>query len=420
MPTSLGRIAMKAGKLNPYRYRSLYGRLNEQYIGQCFTRLNKKAASGVDGVTHCAYGGTLSDNVRGLVERLKAGTYRARLVKRQYIPKGGGKLRPLGMPVLEDKLLQTAASAILGEIWEPEFLPSSCGYRPNVGARTGVKKLLTKLRNGRFSYVVEADIKGFFDNIDHDWLLKMLAHRVDDSAFLGLIRKWLKAGVLEEDGKVIDPVTGTPQGGVISPILANIYLHYVLDLWFQKVVYKYCKGRVFFVRYADDFVCLFQNKEDAEKFYKVLPKRMAKFGLDLAPDKTRIIPFNGRLGTQRFTFLGFEFYRDRTLKGKISAFARTSPKKMTASLKAFKEWIKKNNSLGTSLIFSRVRAKLLGHYNYFGISGNSEMLANYFYHLKGLLRKYLNRRSQRRSCNWEKFQSWLAIYNIPRPRIIWS
>ena len=420
MQTSLRSIATKAGKLKLYRFQNLYGMLDEKYLKFCFTTLNKKSASGVDGVTHSSYGETLDDNVERLVGRLKAKNYRAKLVRRKYIPKGGGKLRPLGIPVLEDKLLQSAVARILGTIWEEDFLPSNCGYRPRVGAKTGVNKLLGKLRTGKFNYVVEADIKGFFNNIDHDWLIRVLELRVDDSALIGLIRKWLKAGVLEDKSIVVHPTTGTPQGGVISPVLANIYLHYVLDLWFQKVVYKHCSGKVFFVRYADDFVCLFQNKADADKFYKVLPKRMGKFGLELAPDKTQILSFKGKPGKERFTFLGFEFYRGWTKGKKISAYARTSPKKMTVSLKLFKEWIQQNRSLGTRAIFTMVRAKLRGHYNYFGISGNAVMLFRYYYLLKGILRKYLNRRSQRRSCNWEKFQKWLSIFNIPSPRITWT
>jgi len=294
--------------------------LNESFLKECFYKLNKNAASGVDGVTYDGYEVNLDDNIRGLVERLKAKRYRARLVKRQYIPKGGGKYRPLGIPALEDKLVQQAVSTILGSIWEQDFLPASCGYRQGVGAKTGVKMLLEQLRKPGCNYVVEADIKGFFDNIDHDWLLDMLALRINDSALLGLIRKWLKAGVLEDGSKVIHPVTGTPQGGVISPVLANIYLHYVLDIWFERRVGKLCTGTVSFVRYADDFVCLFRLKADAENFYSWLPGRMAKFGLELAPDKTQIVTFKGKPYTERFTFLGFEFYRGLTRKRAVLAY----------------------------------------------------------------------------------------------------
>jgi RNA-directed DNA polymerase len=420
MQTSLRSIAEKARNLKKYRFQNLYGMLDEHFLKDCFRKLNKRAASGVDGVTYKKYSENLNDNIRSLTERLKAKKYRSRLVRRQYIPKAGGKQRPLGLPVLEDKLVQLAVSTILSTIWEHDFSSSSCGYRPKVGARTGVKMLLNQLRSQRFNYVVEADIKGFFNNIDHDWLLRMLEQRIDDSAMIGLIRKWLKAGVLEDGGNVIHPVTGTPQGGVISPILANIYLHYVLDLWFEKLVDKHSAGKVFFVRYADDFVCLFKQKRDAENFYSWLPERMAKFNLELASDKTQIVSFQGKPFTERFTFLGFEFYRGLTRKRKVLAYVRTAPKKQKASLATFKEWLRENRSLGTNAIFKKVRLKLVGHYNYFGVTGNYEMLKSYFYFVKGILKKYLNRRSQRQSCNWGKFQKLLRIYRVPRPRITWS
>ncbi len=420
MQTSLRGISHKAREYEKHRFQNLYGKLDESFLKGCFYKLNKKAASGVDKVTWQDYKANLNDNIKALVERLKGKKYRAKLVKRQYIPKGGGKLRPLGLPTLEDKLVQLAVSTILGAIWEEDFSSSSCGYRPKVGAQTGVKKLLSQLRDQRFNYVVEADIKGFFNNIDHDWLIKMLEQRIDDSAMIGLIRKWLKAGVLEDGSKVIHPITGTPQGGVISPILANIYLHYVLDLWFEKVVGKHCRGRIFFVRYADDFVCLFKNENDAENFYRWLPERMAKFNLELAPDKTQIVTFKGKPFTERFTFLGFEFYRGLTRTRKVLAYARTAPEKLNVSLAKFKEWVSKNRSLGTSKIFMKVREKLRGYYHYFGLSGNYESLQSYFYYFKLILRKYLNKRSQRLSCNWEKFNKWLRIYGVPRPRITWS
>lgn len=207
---------------------------------------------------------------------------------------------------------------------------------------------------------------------------------------------------------------------MISPILANIYLHYVLDLWFEKLVVKHCAGKVFFVRYADDFVCLFRNKKDAENFYRWLPERMAKFNLELAPDKTQIVSFRGKPFSERFTFLGFEFYRGLTKKRKVLAYARTAPKKLNSSLAGFKEWLRKNRSLGTSTIFEKVRLKLAGHYNYYGVTGNFEMLARYYYFFTGILKKYLNRRSQRSSCNREKFQRLVRIYGLPQPRIKWS
>ena len=254
-----------------------------------FHRLNKKAASGVDQVSYHEYGADLNVNIQRLVERLKSKRYRAKLVRRKNIPKGEGRTRPLGIPALEDKLLQTAVSLILQAIYEQDFLPCSYGYRPKIGARDAVEELSARLQFGKFTYVVEADIKSFFDRIEHEWLLKMLEERVDDRPFLRLIGKWLKAGILEEDGEVLRPESGTPQGGSVSPVLANIYLHYVLDLWFERVVKKQCQGEVLMIRYADDFVCLCQYRREADRIFQVLPKRLAKFGLELAPDKSRII-----------------------------------------------------------------------------------------------------------------------------------
>jgi RNA-directed DNA polymerase len=248
----------------------------------------------------------------------------------------------------------------------------------------------------------------------------MLKQRIDDAALLRLVEKWLKAGVLEKGSEVIHPSTGTQQGGVISPILANIYLHYVLDLWFEKVVSKECAGKVFFVRYADDFVCMFKQKEDAEKFYSWLPDRMGKFNLELAPDKTQIVPFTGKPYTERFSFLGFEFYRGLTRRRTVWAYARTSPKRMRTSLSQFSEWLRENISLGTSELFRLIRLKLIGYYNYFGVTGNFKMLTSYFYYIGEIVRKHLGRRSQRGKCTRCKFQRLLRIYGIPRPRIKWS
>jgi len=228
--TYLQAIANKAKSQPKYRFRNLYGMLNEDMPHDCWRFIRKDAAFGVDRVSAQEYEQDLGDNIQQLVERLKEKRYRAKLVRRQYIPKGNGKLRPLGIPATEDKLLQLAVKRLLEAIYEQDFMRCSYGYRPNVGALDAVDKLTIKLQFGKYNYVVEADIKGFFDNLDHEWLLEMVAERVDDKALLRLIRKWLKAGILETDGKVIHPVTGSPQGGIISPILANIYLHYVLDL----------------------------------------------------------------------------------------------------------------------------------------------------------------------------------------------
>ncbi len=292
MQTSLQGIAHKAAQEKTYRFRNLFGLLTITNLIWCWSKLNKRAAPGIDRTTARMYGKDLAGHVTALVGRVKAGIYRARLILRRYIPKGEGKWRPLGLPVTEDKLLQTAVAQILTAIYEADFLPCSYGYRAGIGAREAVKQLSLWLYYHPIHYVVEADIKGYFDHIRHDLLMEMLQRRIEDKPFLRLIQKWLKAGILETDGQVTQPVTGTPQGGIVSPILANIYLHYVLDEWFEDVVKRYCRGEAYVIRYADDFVCAFQYLDDAERFYRVLGQRLDKHGLQMAEEKTRLLRFS--------------------------------------------------------------------------------------------------------------------------------
>jgi len=420
MQTSLERIANRARKEKRHRFQNLYRLLDEQYLEWVFQRLNKNAASGVDQVTYQQYELDLKENIAILVEKLREKRYRAKLVRRKYIPKANGKTRPLGIPALEDKLLQTAASLILQAIYEQDFLSCSYGYRLGTGARDAVEHVSRRLQFGKTGYVVEADIKGFFDHIDHDWLIRMLEQRVDDKAFLQLIRKWLKAGILADNGRVIKPEAGTPQGGSISPVLANVYLHYALDLWFEKVVRRCGDGESGIVRYADDFACLFQYSRDAERFFHTLPERLAKFSLEVAPDKTRIIKFNRfrNKDGERFSFLGFEFYWGTSRKGRAQLYARTSGKKLRSCLAEFSDWVKRYRHMGNRRVFAAVNAKLRGHYNYFGIRCNFERLKNYYLQVRRLLQKWLNRRSQRRSCNWSKFSNLETIYRLERPHIV--
>jgi group II intron reverse transcriptase/maturase len=280
---SLRGIANKAAQDKSHRFRNLFGLLTMEFLLWCWQFVNKRAAAGVDRIEAHEYALSLEYNVKNLAASVKGGWYRAKLVLRKYIPKLNGKLRPLGIPAIADKLLQTAVAKILEAIYEQDFLQCSYGYRPGTGAHKAIKDLSAVLRTGRCQFVVEADIKGFFDNIDHDKLLNMLMLRIDDKPLLKLIRRWLKAGILDTDGQVLHPVTGTPQGGIVSPILANVYLHYVLDVWFDEVVKAHCKGSAYLCRYADDFVCVFELESDAQRFYEALPKRLAKFGLEAVP-----------------------------------------------------------------------------------------------------------------------------------------
>lgn len=419
MQTSLRGIAKKAGEDSECRFHNLSALLNQLNLEDSFRLLNRQAVPGVDRMTFQEYGRRLRENVKGLVERLKGKRYRARFVKRVNIPKADGRTRPLGLPVLEDKLVQTAAARILGAIYEQDFLPCSFGYRPKIGPHNAVKELSDSVRFGKFNHVVEADIKGFFDSIDHDWLIKMLEKRIADGPFIRLIRKWLKAGVLDTTGMVIHPATGTPQGGVISPILANIYLHYVLDLWFEKVVKRYCKGEAYMCRFADDFVCAFQYKEDAERFFKVLPKRLEKFGLKVAPDKTKILRFSRfeKERNQSFEFLGFEFRWGTSRKGKDFVQRRTARKKFRNSLKSLNDWVRENRSIRLPDLLAKVNVKLRGYYNYYGVIGNYASLAELYRQVQRILFQWLNRRSQKRSFNWPGFNEMLKRHPLLPPRI---
>jgi group II intron reverse transcriptase/maturase len=420
MPTSLLGLANKARAKKQYVFRDLYVLINEEYLHECWGMIRKDAACGVDGVSVQEYEQELEENINNLVEGLKRNFYHAKLVRRHYIPKPDGRQRPLGIPATQDKLMQLAVARILQAIYEEDFLPVSYGYRPNRSAHDAVFELTRRLQFGAYSYVVEADIKGFFDNIDHDKLIEMLSMRLGDQRLLRLINKWLKAGVLDTDGKVIQPTAGSPQGGIVSPVLANVYLHYVLDLWFQDVVTRYCKGRAFIIRFADDFVCGFEKEEDAVRFRKALGLRLEKYGLELAPDKTRVMSFDrsDKSGANRFDFLGFEFRWGVDRQGKDHITRRTSRKKLRNTLQSFTQWCRQNRNLRLGVLFAKLNRKLRGYYNYYAITGNFEGIREFYYNVKRILLKWLNRRSQRRSYNWAAFVQLLDHFKVPRPRIL--
>jgi len=418
--TSLQAIAKKASARPEYRFRDLYRLLNEEMLRNSWQDIRKSAAYGVDRVSAAEYEQDLGSNIHRLVEELKRKRYRAKNVRRVYIPKGNGKLRPLGIPATQDKLLQMAVKRILEAIFEQDFLRCSYGYRPGVGVLDAVDKLTVKLQFGKYNYVVEADISGFFDNIDHDWLLKMLAERVDDKSFLWLIGKWLKAGVLETDGKVRHPLTGTPQGGIVSPILANIYLHFALDLLFQKVVIPHCSGEACLIRYADDFVSAFEKEEDAQRFYEAVGERLKKFNLELSAEKTHIIPFSPTgLGSTSFDFLGFEYRWGKDRAGKPHVEKRTARKNLRNSLTRFKLWLKENRHRRLPDLFRLLNAKLTGYFNYYGVHGNIRSLEYFYYQVIRQVWKYLNRRSQRKSYNWGGFNQLVTQFGVVKPHIVY-
>lgn len=419
MQTSLLAIANKAQDRKYYRFLNLYRLIDEKLLLECWGDIRKNAAYGVDRVSAQQYSEHLMENIRNLIERLKRKSYRARLVRRHYIPRPDGRMRPLGIPVVEDKLLQLAVTRILEAIYEQDFLRCSYGYRPKKGALEAVDKLTVKLQFGRYNFVVEADIKGFFDNIDHQRLIELLSLRIADQSLLRLIKKWLKAGVLDTDGTVIHPASGTPQGGIISPMLANVYLHYALDLWFQEVVKVHMRGEACLIRYADDFVCAFEYEADAEAFFNVLEVRLEKFGLQLAADKTRVLRFSrsNQPGSTRFDFLGFEFRWDRDRAGKPHVVRRTARKKLRNSIATFTQWCRQNRNVRLKLLFPQLNRKLRGYYNYYGVKGNAGGLQEFHRRAMEILLKWLNRRSQRRSFNWHGFNDLLQHFQVPPPRI---
>ncbi len=414
---SLRGIARRAKQEPAHRFRDLSRCLDKDHLKHAFKRMNKKAASGVDKVTYLDYRENFDENIEDLIGRLKRESYKARLVKRKHIPKAPGKTRPLGLPVFEDKLLQTTGSDILSAIYEQDFYDFSYGYRPKRGSRQAADELAVKLQHGRFGYIVEADIKGFFNHIDHDILLGLLSFRVDDKRFLRLIRKWLKAGILEEDGSIEYPEEGTPQGGSISPILANIYLHYAIDEWFERTVKPHCKGEAIMCRYADDFVCAFRYARDAERFYEALPKRLDRFNLQVAEDKTQCMTFSRfKPGLdRRFTFLSFEFYWKDDSKGLPRVFRRTAQKKQRSTKLELTELIKKSRHMRTPLLIDKLTTKLRGHYNYFGAVGNYSSMIMIYDHAVEMLYKWLNRRSGRKSMTWEKLKRVIAYRALAKP-----
>jgi RNA-directed DNA polymerase len=426
METKLTRIAQIAKEKPDERFTSLAHLINEEHLKECHHKLKSRRVPGVDEISKEEYAKNLGTNIRDLIAKMKQNAYKPQPVKRKYIPKLNTKeKRPLGIPSYEDKLVQAAMANILNAIYEEEFLNCSYGFRPGRGCHDALKELNYIIEQKKVNYIVDVDIRGFFDHVDHEWLKKFVAHRIADPQIQRLITRILKAGVMEA-GIKYDTPEGTPQGGVVSPILANIYLHYVLDLWFEKRIKRGYQGEAYIIRYADDFVCCFQCEKEARRFLTELKERLKKFNLEVAEEKTRIISFgryakptdkSGRRKYDTFDFLGFTHYNSESRKGKYRMKRKTSTKKMRASLLRCKEWLKQNRNKPIKELMKTFRTKVQGHYNYYGITDNTKALRKFYYQVWKMLYKWLNRRSQRKSFGWEKYTLFLEKFPIPEPRI---
>jgi group II intron reverse transcriptase/maturase len=402
--------------------------MNEELLRGCFQRLRKDAAAGIDKMTKEIYAENLETNLACLLERLHRMAYIPQAVRRKYIPKPGStKQRPLGILCFEDKLVQAGLVRILESIYEQDFIADSYGFRPARSCHDALKNLSLTVEHKPINHIVEADIKGFFDNVNQEWLLKFLSHRICDKRIQRMVKRILKAGV-EEDGSVTISDDGTPQGGVISPLLANIYLHYALDLWFERIYRKSCTGYARLIRYADDFVVCFQYKADAERFRVELGQRLGKFSLEVEPTKTKVMEF-GRFAVQSakkrgkkpetFDFLGLTHYCGRRRNGTGFRMKRvTARKKYVAKLRIFKEWLKEARTLKTKELWKIASSKLRGHYNYYGVTDNYRRIVRFDQAVKKLLFKWLNRRGKRNCLNWDEFNKMLKRFPLPKPRIM--
>jgi group II intron reverse transcriptase/maturase len=429
------RILTEKARANPkLRFTSLAHLLNEDFLKGCFEEIKRKKASGgrdkapgVDGMRAEEYGENLEANLKGLVERMKTKSYRPQPVRRVYIPKPDGKQRPLGIPAVEDRVVQLGIAKILSAIFEADFLEDSYGFRPNRSPHQALGEINRAITTRPVNWIVDMDIERYFDSVPHDWVMKSLAVRINDPSLMRLVAHFLKSGVME-DGKLEATEIGTPQGGNLSPVISNIFLHYVLDLWFEKKVKPTFKGYAKYCRFADDFVVCFERREEAEAFGKLLRERFEKFGLKISEKKSRILEF-GRTAWKQyqqggkrpatFDFLGFTHYCDKTRKGAFKLGRKTSSKKLRAKLTAANLWLKSiRNVTKLTTWWPVFRAKLRGHYNYFGVSGNMREMQAFYFKTKQMAFKWINRRSQRKSFTLETFERFLAWNPLPQPRIL--
>lgn len=404
------------------RLETLINHVNYETLYAEHRRQDRHKAVGVDRVTKEEYEKNLEENLKDLVKRMKSFSYRPQPVRRVEIPKANGKTRPLGIPSYEDKLVQGVMADILNDVYEPRFLDCSYGFRPGRKAHDAIKAVNDLIMFRKVNYILDCDIKGFFDNVDHEWLMKFLENDIADKNFLRYIVRFLKAGIMVGN-RYEDSSVGTPQGGLISPVLANVYLHYVLDLWFEKCIKPQLKGEAYLVRYADDFIIMCQYENEAHAIFEALKERLAKFGLETADDKTKIIPF-GRNSASRdtFDFLGFTHVNSKTRNGKYTVGHKVSKKKKKQFKSNLKKWVKENRNMEFMTFMSKLNRKLIGTNNYYSVSGSISEVKGLYNHAFWVVFKWMNRRSQRKSFNIDKFS---IVWNelIRRPYIhvnIWN
>lgn len=421
--TRLLRVAKLAREAPDMVWTTLAHHIDKELLREAYRRTRKSGAPGVDGQTAADYAKDLDRNLEDLLNRFKSGRYKAPLVKRVHIPKGDGsqKTRALGLPTFEDKVLQRAVTMVLEAIYEQEFFDGSYGFRPGRSQHRALESVREAIMSMRGGWILEIDIQDFFGSMVHQHLRGFLDRRVRDGVIRRTIDKWLKAGVME-GGRIEYPEDGTPQGGVVSPMVSNVYLHEVMDKWFDETVKPRLKGKAHEVRYADDIVLIFEKEEDAKRVLEVLPKRFNKYGLTLHPEKTRLLKFqrpqwNAKRGETTFDFLGLTHYWGKSRKDNWVVKKKTARKRFQRCLRAVKDWCKENRHETMRDQHQALKRKLTGHYNYYGVTGNSRCIANFHFHVRKIWFKWLNYRSEKKSLTWERYAQILNCYPLPLPRI---